>query len=231
MIPILKKQVDHILNRIRETAYLYGRDMDEIQLIAVSKTIPPEMIREAIECGLKTFGESYIQESREKIASIADSSISWHFIGHLQSNKAKYAVKLFDLIHTVDSIKLAYELDRQAQKINKVQDILLQVNVGMEGSKSGAPPEYVLDLTKAISSLQHLKVKGLMAIPPVYNSPERVAPYFQTLRKLRDMIRNEKIPNIDMKELSMGMTGDFEVAIREGATLIRIGTAIFGERG
>lgn len=230
MIPIFKKQVDHVLKRIREAAYLYGREMDEIQLIAVSKTISPEMIREAIECGLKTFGESYIQESREKIASIADSSVSWHFIGHLQSNKAKYAVKLFDLIHTVDSIKLAYELDRQAQKINKVQDILLQVNVGMEGSKSGAPPEYVLDLTKAISSLQHLKVKGLMAIPPVYNSPERVTPYFQNLRKLRDMIQNEKIPNIDMKELSMGMTGDFEVAIREGATMIRIGTAIFGER-
>ncbi len=227
----MKKSVDHIQNRIRETAHLYGRDKDEIQLVAVSKTTSPEMIREAIECGLKIFGESYIQESKNKIASITDSSVSWHFIGHLQSNKAKYAVKLFDLIHTVDSIKLARELDRQAQKINKVQDILLQVNVGMEGSKSGVSPDDVLDLAKAISSLQHLKVKGLMTLPPVYNSPERVAPYFQTLRELRNIIRNEKISNIDMKELSMGMTGDFEVAIREGATMIRIGTAIFGERG
>jgi PLP dependent protein len=226
----LKKSVDRIQNRIRETAQLYGRDMDEIQLVAVSKTTSPEMIRETIECGLKIFGENYIQESKDKIASIADSSVSWHFIGHLQSNKAKYAVKLFDLIHTVDSIKLARELDRQAQKINKVQDILLQVNVGMEGSKSGISPDNVLDLAKAIGSLQYLKVKGLMTIPPVYNSPERVAPYFQNLRKLRDIIQNEKIPNIEMKELSMGMTGDFEVAIREGATIIRIGTAIFGER-
>jgi PLP dependent protein len=230
MKSILKKNIDLIQSCIKETAHLCGRNSNEIQLVAVTKTIQPERVREAIGFGLKTFGESYIQESRDKITAIVDSSVSWHFIGHLQSNKAKYAVKLFDLIHTVDSVKLACELNRQAQKINKVQDILLQVNVGMESSKSGASPDDVLDLTKAISSLQHLKVKGLMTIPPVYNSPERVAPYFQTLRKLRDIIQNEKIPNIDMKELSMGMTGDFKVAIREGATMIRIGTAIFGER-
>ncbi|RPJ78325.1 MAG: YggS family pyridoxal phosphate-dependent enzyme [Deltaproteobacteria bacterium] len=231
MKSILKKSIDLIQNRVKETAHLCGRNTNEIQLIAVTKKIQPELIREAIGCGLKTFGESYIQEAREKIASISDSSISWHFIGHLQSNKAKYAVKLFNLIHTVDSIKLACELDRQAQKINKVQDILLQVNVGMESSKSGVSPDDLLDLAKAISRLQYLNVKGLMTLPPVYNSPEQVAPYFQNLRKLLDIIQNEKIPNIDMKELSMGMTGDFEVAIREGATMIRIGTALFGERG
>jgi len=204
--------------------------VNKIQLIAVSKTNPPEKIRQAIDCGLTVFGENYIQESKNKIAEIPDSSISWHFIGHLQRNKAKYAVKLFNLIHTVDSMKLAEELNRQAKKINKIQHILLQVNVGMEGSKSGVSPDDALGLSKDVSCLQNLKIKGLMTIPPLYNAPEQVTPYFKTLRALRDTIQNKKIPNVQMDELSMGMTGDFEVAIQEGATLIRIGTAIFGER-
>lgn len=230
MKSIIQKRIDDIRRRIQDAARSCGRDFNDIRLVAVSKTIPSEMIKDGIECGLAILGESYIQEAKQKINTIQTPSISWHFIGHLQSNKAKYAVKLFDLIHTVDSVKLASELDRQAKKINKIQNILLQVNVGMEASKSGVPPNDALDLAKAISSLQNLRIKGLMTIPPVYNSPELVTPYFQNLRELRDLIQKEKIPNIDMKELSMGMTGDFEVAIREGATLIRIGTAIFGER-
>jgi pyridoxal phosphate enzyme (YggS family) len=226
----LKKNVDSIQNRMQKAAHSCGRNTDEIQLVAVSKTIPPEIIRKAIDCGLTVFGENYIQESKNKIIAIPESSISWHFIGHLQSNKAKYAVKCFDLIHTVDSIKLAGELDRQAKKINKIQNILLQINVGMEHSKSGVSPDNALGLAKEVSCLHNLKIKGLMTIPPVYNAPEQVAPYFRTLREIRDNIQNEKIPNVAMNELSMGMTGDFEVAIREGATLIRIGTAIFGAR-
>ncbi|MFH2064003.1 MAG: YggS family pyridoxal phosphate-dependent enzyme [Pseudomonadota bacterium] len=230
MNSMLQKRVDDIRNRIQNALCSCGRRQDNITLVAVSKTVPSETIKAGIHSGLSIFGENYIQEAKQKIDTIADPSVTWHFIGHLQSNKAKYAVRLFDLIHTVDSLKLAAELDRQAQKNNKLQNILLQVNVGMEASKSGVSPDDVLDLTRSISCLNHVKIKGLMTIPPVYNSPERVAPYFQNLRELRDMIRKKNIPNVEMNELSMGMTGDFEVAIREGATLIRIGTAIFGER-
>ncbi len=188
------------------------------------------MIREAIDNGQTIFGENYIQEAKQKIAEISDSRVSWHFIGHLQSNKAKYAVKLFDMIHTVDSIKLADELNRQAKKINKIQKILLQVNTGMEISKSGIPPGEALDFAKKISCFSNLRIKGIMTIPPFYDAPEKVTPYFKELRKIKERIKNEDLPNVEMKELSMGMTGDFEVAIKEGATLIRIGTAIFGAR-
>lgn len=188
------------------------------------------MIREAIENGQTIFGENYIQEAKKKIAEISDSRVSWHFIGNLQSNKAKYAVKLFDMIHTVDSIKLADELDRQAKKINKVQKILLQINTGMEISKSGVPPYEALDFARKISCFSNLRIEGIMTVPPFYDAPEKVAPYFKELREISELIKNETLPNVEMKELSMGMTGDFEVAIKEGATLIRLGTAIFGAR-
>jgi pyridoxal phosphate enzyme (YggS family) len=148
----------------------------------------------------------------------------------LQTNKAKYAVKLFDLIHSVDSLKLAQELDKQAKKNDKIQLILIQVNVAEEISKSGVSVEHATKLIKDIGQLPNLAIKGLMTMPPYFNAPQKVRPYFNTLRKLRDQIRNESIPHVSMDELSMGMTGDFEVAIQEGATLVRIGTAIFGER-
>ena len=154
----------------------------------------------------------------------------WHFIGHLQSNKAKYAVRLFDLIHSVDSLKLARELDKQSRKINKIQEILIQVNISEEASKSGVSVNDTLRLLKDISRLENLSVKGLMTMPPFFNAPEKARPYFTALRKLRDQIKMEAISNISMDELSMGMTGDFETAIEEGATLVRIGTAIFGAR-
>lgn len=227
---MLQEQIDTIQQRIQTAAKACDRRADEIKLVAVSKTVAPEIIAAGIQCGLTTFGENYIQEAREKIDSIHDPSVSWHFIGHLQSNKAKYAVRLFDLIHTVDSVKLAAELDKQARKIDKIQKVLLQVNVGMETSKSGIPPAEAVGLARAVGNFDNLQVRGLMTIPPVYDRPDLVTPYFQQLRELRDAIRQENIPRIDMQELSMGMTGDFEVAIREGATLVRIGTAIFGER-
>ena len=148
----------------------------------------------------------------------------------MQSNKAKYAVKLFDLIHTVDSLKLATELNKQAKKIDKVQAILIQVNTGMEVSKSGIAEKDATDLARNIGGLKHIKLKGLMTIPPFFDAPDKVMPYFTALRNLRDRIREENIPNIQMDELSMGMTGDFEAAIQEGATFIRVGTAIFGKR-
>ena len=226
----MKKRLENIQKRIREAALRCGRNPEEIRLVAVSKTVPAERILEAVEAGVKVFGENYIQEAQKKIGDLSGYLLSWHFIGHLQTNKARYAVNLFDLIHSVDSLKLARELDIQAKKINKIQDILIQVNIGEEISKSGTAVEELHSLVKDISRLESLSVKGLMIIPPFYDEPEKVRPYFSKLRELRDQIRAEKIPNIAMDELSMGMTGDFEAAVEEGATMVRIGTAIFGKR-
>jgi pyridoxal phosphate enzyme (YggS family) len=207
-----------------------GRNPETIRLVAVSKTVPVEKVKEAIEAGVSILGENYIQEAREKINALSSYPVSWHFIGHLQTNKAKYVVKLFDLIHSVDSLKLAREINKQAGKINKVQKILIQVNIGEENSKSGVSSNDAEILIREISHLQNLSVKGLMALPPFYSNPERVRTYFSATRELRDQIKKKNISNISMDELSMGMTGDFEVAIEEGSTLVRIGTAIFGKR-
>ncbi len=198
--------------------------------MAVSKTKPVASIQQALDAGLELFGENYIQEARDKFNELAASRIQWHFIGHLQSNKAKYAVRLFDLIHSVGSEKLARELNKQAGKIGKRQPVLVQVNIARESSKSGAFREDTVNLVEKISTLENLSLRGLMTIPPFFNSPEKVRPYFKALRELRDHIQSLSISGIVMDELSMGMTGDFEAAIEEGATLVRIGTAIFGER-
>jgi pyridoxal phosphate enzyme (YggS family) len=204
--------------------------MASIRLVAVSKTMPAEVVRDAIEAGILELGENYIQEAKEKINALAAFPVTWHFIGHLQSNKAKYAVRLFDLIHSVDSLKLAQELNKYAKKIDKIQPILIQVNVAKEASKSGVYVEDTLQLLKEISRLENIAVKGLMTMPPFFNAPEKARPYFTALRKLRDQIKMEAISNISTDELSMGMTGDFTTAIEEGATIVRIGTAIFGDR-
>jgi len=192
--------------------------------------MPAEVVKAAIEAGVTDLGENYIQEARDKISALANSDVNWHYIGHLQSNKAKYAVRLFDLIHSVDSLKLARELNKYAQNNAKIQSILVQVNVAREDTKSGIYVENTMELLKNISHLENISVRGLMTMPPFFNAPEKVRPFFAALRKLRDEIRAEGIPNIAMDELSMGMTGDFEAAIEEGATMVRIGTAIFGER-
>lgn len=226
----MKAQIESINDRIHNAAVAAGRQPDTIRLVAVSKTVPAERVCAAIQSGITLLGENYIQEAREKIEALQEFPVAWHFIGHLQSNKAKYAVRLFDLIHSVDTIKLARELDRQAGKIDKVQDILIQVNTGKEASKSGVYVDDALTLVRAASQMNHIAVKGLMTLPPYFNAPDKVRPYFQALRELRDRIRSESLPGIAMDELSMGMTGDFEAAIQEGATLVRIGTALFGER-
>ena len=188
------------------------------------------MVIEAFEAGVSVFCENYVQESREKFNALYTYPISWHFIGHLQTNKAKYVVKIFDLIHSVDSFKLAKELDKQARKNNKVQNVLVQVNIAEEDSKSGIPLQDTLPLIREMSHLENISVRGLMTMPPYFYAPERARPFFRTLRQLGDDIRQADIDGVSMNELSMGMTGDFEVAIQEGATLVRIGTAIFGER-
>ena len=226
----MKANIETVRERIRAAAEAAGRAPESVRLVAVSKTVPAERVRGAVAAGLTLLGENYIQEARDKIAALADLSVSWHFIGHLQRNKAKYAVRLFELIHSVDSLKLARELDKEAAKHGTVQDILIQVNTGKEASKSGVYAEEALALAREAGRLDHLAVRGLMTLPPYFNAPEKVRPYFRALRELRDRIQAEALPGVAMDELSMGMTGDFEAAIQEGATLVRIGTAIFGER-
>lgn len=217
-------------NRIQTAARGCGRDPETVRLVAVSKTVSANRVRQAIEAGVTILGENYVQEARTKFNDLATYPVSWHFIGHLQSNKAKYAVRLFDLIHSVDSLKLARELDKQSRKINKIQNILIQVNISEEASKSGTSVKDTYNLLKDISVLENLTVKGLMTMPPYFNAPEKVRPYFAALRDLRDRLEQQGLSSIHLSELSMGMTGDFEAAIQEGATLVRIGTAIFGKR-
>jgi pyridoxal phosphate enzyme (YggS family) len=226
----LKQRLENIKERIRQVAVSCNRDPVSIRLVVVSKTFPPETVKEAIEAGAAILGENYVQEAREKFEALVHYPASWHFIGHLQSNKAKYAVRLFDLIHSVDSLKLARALDKEAQKAGKIQPILVQVNISGEDSKSGISAEDAPALISQISQLENLSIKGLMTMPPYFYQPEKVRPYFAALRELRDQIKKQAPPNVFLEELSMGMTGDFEVAIKEGATLVRIGTAIFGER-
>jgi pyridoxal phosphate enzyme (YggS family) len=226
----VKERIKRVQQRIKMAARACNRSESDIRLVAVSKTMPADIVKEAIEAGMTDFGENYIQEARDKITTLSTFPVTWHYIGHLQSNKARYAVRMFDLIHSVDSLKLAAELDKFAKKNDKVQDILIQVNVAKEDSKSGVYVEDTLRLLTDIARLENVAVKGLMTMPPFFNAPEKVRPFFAALRQLRDHIRGENIPGIAMEELSMGMTGDFEAAIEEGATMVRVGTAIFGER-
>jgi pyridoxal phosphate enzyme (YggS family) len=219
-----------LLARIRAAEAAAGRSAGEVRLVAVSKTFPAAAVREVVDAGVSDIGENYIQEARDKFEALQETRVSWHFIGHLQTNKAKPAVRMFDLIHTVDSYRLALEIDRWARKIHKVQAVLIQVNVAGEATKSGVAPEEALPLIRRAAALENLAVKGLMTMPPYFNAPEMVRPFFGALRRLRDAIEAEQVANINMNELSMGMTGDFEAAVSEGATLVRIGTALFGER-
>lgn len=224
------RRIESIRDRIRLAADRAGRNSDDVELVAVTKTVPPDRIIPAIHSGIRAFGESYIQEAMEKIDTLSDQAVSWHFIGHLQSNKAKYAVRYFDLIHSVDSEKLALEIDREAGKRKVIQRILVQVNIAGETSKSGISEEEAIALVRSISRLEHLRVEGLMTIPPFFDDPERARPFFRALAGLGKEISAAGFPRVSMSTLSMGMTGDFEAAVEEGATLVRIGTALFGER-
>lgn len=206
-----------------------GRNPGEIRLVAVSKTKPSTMIEEAAAAGQNIFGENYVQELATKAAEVR-SAVEWHFIGHLQSNKVKYIAGLASMIHSVDRFSLAEEIDRQWAKTGKVCDILIQVNISGEGTKSGTTSDEAVNLVRQVSNLKSLHICGLMTMPPFFDDPEGARPYFSGLRSLSEKIDSLNIPNVSMKELSMGMSGDFEVAIEEGATLVRIGSAIFGGR-
>ena len=230
VMPDIESRLKHVKDQISEAAVACGRDPETVKLVAVSKTVPTDRILAAIRAGVTDLGENYVQEAREKIEALREENVSWHFIGHLQSNKAKHAVRLFDLIHSIDSLKLAKELNKRASALGKVQKILAQVNISGEATKSGIETEQAVRLVRHIAPLENISIQGLMTMPPFFNAPEKVRPYFKALKNLQDLIRDEAIANVYMTELSMGMSGDFAAAIEEGATLVRVGTAIFGER-
>jgi hypothetical protein len=225
-MPSVKDNLLRVRERIEEAARKAGRDPDEVKLVAVSKTVEVARIREAIEAGVSILGENYIQEAQKKIEEIGKLA-SWHFIGHLQSNKAKYAIRLFDMIHSVDSPPLVEELNRRAEQADRVVKVMIEVNLSKEATKFGTDEEMVFNLARKIQTHKHLSLEGLMTMPPYFDSPEKSRPYYIALRELEERMAKEGVP---MKELSMGMSNDFEVAIEEGATYVRVGTAIFGPR-
>lgn len=225
--------LESVQKRIKKACRKSGRQEGDVRLVAVTKTVESERILQAIDAGIRIFGENYIQEAREKIESIG-TSVSWHFIGRLQTNKAKYAVRYFDMIHSVDSLKLAAQINSRADKENKIQEILVQVNLSGEKTKAGFAEDRMEEILSYMVHMHNLRVSGLMTMPPFFNEPEMARPFFRRLKTLLHTLQNrfpkEQNPNITLCELSMGMTGDFSVAVEEGATLVRIGTAIFGER-
>ena len=215
--------------RIHAAAEKAGRDPASVRLVAVSKTRPSADIREAFQAGQIVFGENYIQELVPKLAEVSEA-VQWHVIGHLQSNKVKYIAGQVSLIHSVDRISLAEEIDRQWGMLGKVCDILIQVNISGEASKSGTTEEGAIQLVRYCALLPHIRVRGVMTMPPFFDDPEAARPYFAELQRLSESIAAQQIAGVEMVELSMGMSGDFEAAIEEGATLVRVGTAIFGKR-
>lgn len=227
----LKDNIESIQNRIAHAAQKAGRAPEEILLVAVTKTVDADTINQAVELGIKHLGENRVQEIQSKYPLVkSGSEIKWHLIGHLQTNKVKYIIDKVHMIHSVDSYKLAVEINNRAKKIDRIMDILVQVNISGEESKYGIRKDECYELMNNISKLSNLKVKGLMTIAPLVQDPEEARPYFRDLKKLSIDIMEKSYDNISMDYLSMGMTGDFEVAIEEGANIVRIGTAIFGHR-
>jgi PLP dependent protein len=228
---LLLERIKNVYRKISSAAIRSGRDPFAVSLVAVTKTVPVERIKAAVDLGLRVLGENRVQEAQGKISDPmlqgSDYNIEWHMIGHLQKNKAKTAVELFELIHSLDSVDLAKSLQKHAEKAAKIQRVLIEVKLSSEESKHGVARENLMELIAAATGMKNLKLEGLMTIPPFFDKPEKARPYFRELRELRDKAEKEgyKLP-----ELSMGMTGDYEAAILEGATMVRIGTGIFGER-
>ena len=226
----IKENLTRIRERMAAAARRAGRDPESIRLVAVSKRVPLERIREAVACGQTLFGENYLQEARAKMEQL-EAGLQWHFIGHLQSNKAKEAADSFGMIETVDRLKLGRALEKRAAAIGRSLAVLVQVNVGREPQKAGILPEEAENLLRGLAEFEHLAVRGLMTMPPFFDAPETVRPYFRQLRRLsEDLAEKGLLGQHGPLELSMGMSGDFEVAIEEGATLVRVGTALFGSR-
>ena len=226
---IIKNNLEIINEKIKKAALKVNRKPEEIKLIAVTKTATAEQIKEAINAGVKIIGENRVQDAKEKY-QILTADIKWHLIGHLQTNKVKYAVEIFDCIHSVDSIKLAQEIDKRSKQFGKKMDVLVEVNVSGEETKYGIKPEEVDPFLKEISEFPGIRVRGLMTIAPIVEDKEEVRPYFRKLRELSEEIKSKNIENVKMDYLSMGMTEDFEIAIEEGANMVRIGRGMFGFR-
>src|SRR5436190_5558966 len=225
------ERVEDVRSRLRAAAQRSNRSIDEITLVAVTKTHPPAAVCEAISAGLRDFGENRVQEAETKIPTVGRASASWHLIGHLQSNTARRAVELFDVIHSLDSIALARRLDRVCAELERQElPVLIQVQLGHEATKTGINEAFVPELVDAVTSCSRLRLQGLMTLPPFLANAEEVRPYFRRLRQLRDDLKRQGAFGDQQGELSMGMTHDFEIAIEEGATMVRVGTAIFGER-
>jgi PLP dependent protein len=226
----LAERVQSVLSKIRRAAEAVGRRPQEVRLVAVTKTVTVDCIREGIAAGLTILGENRLQEAAPKIAALKETPVRWHFIGHLQRRKARAVTGVFDLVHSVDTMDLAQEINHRAGEARICQEVLLEVNIGNERTKAGFHPDVLLGLVPAMEALPHVRVKGLMAIPPPTPDPEQARPYFRELRHMALRISALNLPSVGMGELSMGMSHDYEVAIEEGATLVRVGTAIFGAR-
>ena len=218
-----------VIDRISEAALKAGRNPREIKLLAAAKSQSVELVQAAIAAGVRLIGENYVQEAECK-KQVISNTVEWHMIGHLQRNKVKAALNTFDLIQSLDSVALALELDKEGRRNGKTVRTLIEVNLGDEQSKSGIGQDKVLELVKRVSELSHLRVEGLMAVPPFKESPEEIRPYFCALKELQMELQGWKIPNASFNELSMGMTHDYPIAVEEGATIVRIGTALFGPR-
>ncbi len=216
---MIKENVSKILEELPEG----------VSLVGAAKTRTPQEILEAVEAGLEIIGENYVQEA-ERAFQVVGGKVKWHMIGHLQSNKAKKAVRVFDLIETVDSIKLARAIDRACGKIDKVMPILMEINSGEESQKAGVMPEDAISLARDMSELNNIKLMGLMTMGPFAGDPEDSRPYFQKTKKLFEEIKAMGLPGVEMKYLSMGMSNSYKVALEEGANVVRIGTKLFGER-
>ena len=227
----LRQRLERVHERIAETALRVNRRQDDVTLVAVSKTHTAEIIQHAIAAGVTDLGENRVQEADAKIFAVGRKAARWHLIGHLQSNKARRAVELFDVIHSLDSVKLARRLDRVCEEINReVLPVLIQVDLGKETTKTGAAEGELPKIIEAIAQLPTLRLIGLMTLPPYFDDPENGRSFFRRLRELRDELRAQGAFGDQSGELSMGMTHDYQVAIAEGATIVRIGTAIFGTR-
>lgn len=227
---LIHDNVARVRERIAQACVRAGRRPEDVKLVAVSKTVEPERIRQAYEAGLRDFGENRVQEAAAKRAALSDLTVTWHLVGHLQSNKAKLARQLFHWIHSVDSLRLAEKLDHAAVCEGERLPVLLEVNLGEEATKSGVREEEVLDLARQVAQFKTLELCGLMTVPPFLENPEEVRPFFRRLRQWAERVNAAALPDVSVRELSMGMSHDYEVAIEEGATIVRVGTAIFGVR-
>lgn len=226
----IEDNIARVHERIEEACRRSGRRPDDVRFVAVTKAVSPDRIRQASIAGIRDFGENRVQEAGDKRPALSDLTVTWHLIGHLQTNKAKPARELFHWVHSVDSLRLAAKLDKAAVCSGERMPVLLEVNLGEEATKSGLRENEVAQLVEQVAQLETLELRGLMVIPPLFADPEQARPFFRRLRELAAKIGSLHIPNVSMQDLSMGMSNDFEVAIEEGATMVRVGTAIFGGR-